>query len=82
MFLMASSYSGCNQLHSMIYFTIAMTLMVSYDCNIKVNILDLSPNFAGTLTALIQCVGAISGTVAAYLIGILTKDVGISLEMM
>ncbi|KAF2885769.1 hypothetical protein ILUMI_20404 [Ignelater luminosus] len=73
-FLMASSYSGCNRFYSMIYFTVAMTLMVSYDCNIKVNILDLSPNFTGTLTAIIQCIGTISGTAAAYLIGILTKD--------
>jgi ACS family sodium-dependent inorganic phosphate cotransporter len=34
------------------YFTVAMGFMGTFYCGMKVNALDLSPNFAGTLMAI------------------------------
>lgn len=56
-------------------FTIAMGLMGSFYCGMKVNALDLSPNYAGTLMALVNGIGATSGIITPYLVGALTEDV-------
>lgn len=41
----------------------------------KVNSLDLSPNYAGSLMALTNGLGAIAGVVAPTFVGIFTPDV-------
>lgn len=56
-------------------FTIAMGFMGTFYCGMKVNALDLSPNFAGTLMAIVNGIGAISGIFTPYLVGALTEDV-------
>lgn len=45
--------------------------------SLKVNALDLSPNYAGTLMALVGGIGAISGIITPYLVGVLTPNVSI-----
>lgn len=79
-FIILASYSGCNRLLAVVMFTIGMGFMGSYYCGMKVNSLDLAPNFAGTLMALVNGIGAVSGIITPYLIGTLTEDVGITLE--
>jgi ACS family sodium-dependent inorganic phosphate cotransporter len=43
----------------------------------KVNALDLSPNYAGTLMAIVNGIGALTGIVTPYLVGVLTPDVSV-----
>lgn len=58
-------------------FTIAMGLMGTFYCGMKCNGLDLCPNYAGSLMAVVNGVGAISGIITPYLISALTPDVSI-----
>ncbi|XP_018323710.1 putative inorganic phosphate cotransporter isoform X2 [Agrilus planipennis] len=73
-FVVLASYAGCNRTLTVAFFTIGMGFMGAYYCSMKVNVLDLSPNFAGVLMAITNGVGAISGIVTPYLIGLLTPD--------
>ncbi|XP_031354995.1 putative inorganic phosphate cotransporter [Photinus pyralis] len=73
-FIVGASYSGCDRYLAVALFTIAMGLMGTFYCGMKVNALDLSPNFAGTLMAIVNGIGAISGIITPYLIGALTTD--------
>lgn len=40
----------------------------------KVNALDLSPNFAGTLMGITNGIGALTGIAAPYVVGVLTPN--------
>ncbi|KAJ8967622.1 hypothetical protein NQ314_002741, partial [Rhamnusium bicolor] len=51
-FIMVASYSGCDKYLTVGMFTIAMGFMGTFYCGMKVNALDLSPNYAGTLMAI------------------------------
>lgn len=73
--MLAASYAGCDGTLTVVLFTIAMGFMGTFYCGMKVNALDLSPNFAGTLMAIVNGIGAISGIITPYLIGALTEDV-------
>jgi hypothetical protein len=44
----------------------------------QVNALDLAPNYAGSLTAMINGTSTLSGIITPYLIGLLTPDVSIN----
>lgn len=73
--MLAASYAGCNRTVVVAMFTVAMGFMGTFYCGMKVNALDLSPNYAGTLMALVNGIGAVSGIIIPYLIGALTEDV-------
>lgn len=45
-----ASYVGCDRVWVVISFTVAMGLMGTYYPGVKVNPLDLSPNYAGMRT--------------------------------
>ncbi|CAH1397961.1 unnamed protein product [Nezara viridula] len=72
--VVAASYSGCDMISATVFFVFGMTIMGAYIPGLKVNALDLSPNYAGTLMALVGGIGAISGIVTPYLTGILTPN--------
>lgn len=72
-FIMVASYSGCDKYLTVGMFTIAMGFMGTFYCGMKVNALDLSPNYAGTLMALVNGIGAITGIITPYLVGALTE---------
>ncbi|XP_018911132.1 putative inorganic phosphate cotransporter isoform X2 [Bemisia tabaci] len=72
--ILAASYSGCDKLLAMISFTFGMGLMGAFVPSLKVNALDLSPNYAGTLMAVVGGIGAMSGILTPYLVGVLTPD--------
>lgn len=38
------------------------------------NAMDLSPNYAGALTALTQTIGSVAGLLAPYIVGLLTPN--------
>ncbi|RZC22696.1 MFS 1 domain containing protein, partial [Asbolus verrucosus] len=73
-FIIAASYSGCDRDLAVAMFTIAMSFMGTFYCGMKVNALDLAPNFAGTLMAIVNGIGAITGIIVPYLVGALTED--------
>lgn len=56
-------------------FTFAMGLMGTFYPGMKVNPLDLSPNYAGTLMAITNGIGAITGIIAPYVVGVMTPNV-------
>lgn len=73
--MILASYSGCNTEAVVILFTASMGLMGAFYPGMKVNALDLSGNFAGTIMAIVNGIGAITGIIAPYLVGLLTPDV-------
>ncbi|KAG5866032.1 hypothetical protein JTB14_029840 [Gonioctena quinquepunctata] len=73
-FIMIASYSGCDKYLTVAMFSVAMGFMGTFYCGMKVNALDLSPNFAGTLMAIVNGIGAITGIIAPYLAGALTEN--------
>lgn len=60
-FIVAASYAGCDRITVVILFTIAMGLMGAFYPGMKVNALDLSPNYAGSLMATTNGIGALTG---------------------
>lgn len=48
----------------------------------KVNPLDLSPNYAGVLMAITNGIGAITGIIAPYLVGVLTPNVSSKINLL
>lgn len=56
-------------------FTLAMAFMGTYYPGMKVNCLDLSPNYSGTIMAITNGIGATTGIIAPALVGLLTPNV-------
>lgn len=81
-FILGASYSGCNRDMAVGMFTIAMGFMGTFYCGMKVNALDLAPNFAGTVMALVNGIGAFTGIIVPYLIGALTEDVNLLYKLL
>ncbi|XP_030754260.1 putative inorganic phosphate cotransporter isoform X1 [Sitophilus oryzae] len=73
-FIMAASYAGCNTTLAVWMFTVAMGFMGTFYCGMKVNALDLSPNFAGIIMAITNGIGAGAGIITPYLTGALTEE--------
>jgi ACS family sodium-dependent inorganic phosphate cotransporter len=57
------------------FFTIAMTLMGAYYSGMKINALDLSPNYSGATMAITNGIAAVSGIVSPILIGQIATNV-------
>lgn len=64
------------------WFIAAMTLMGAYYSGMKINALDITPNYAGTTTAMVNGIAAISGIISPYLIGLLTPNVSSFVDIM
>lgn len=73
-FIVAASYAGNNEALVIALFTVAMGFMGTFYCGMKVNALDLAPNYAGTVMAIVNGIGAITGIITPYLVGLLTPD--------
>lgn len=73
--MVLASYSGCDTTTVIVLFTASMGLMGAFYPGMKVNALDLSCNYAGTIMAIVNGIGAIAGIIAPYLVGLLTTDV-------
>lgn len=77
--VLAASYAGCDKVLVATLFAVGMAFMGFFYPSLKVNALDLSPNYAGTLMAIVNGIGAISGIITPTLIGYITTNVTISL---
>lgn len=72
---MAASYADCDKVLVVTLFTIAMGFMGTFYPGMKVNPLDLSPNYAGSIMAVTNGIGAITGVIAPYVVGVMTPNV-------
>lgn len=75
-FMVAASYAGCDRTAVVILFTICMGLMGAFYAGMKLSPLDMSPNYSGTLMAITNGIGAITGVITPYLVGVMTPNVG------
>ncbi|XP_048508424.1 putative inorganic phosphate cotransporter isoform X2 [Athalia rosae] len=73
-FIIAASYAGCDRTVVVILFTVGMGLMGPFYPGMMVNGLDLSPNYSGTLMAIMTAIGALAGIAAPYVVGVLTPN--------
>ncbi|CAG9763216.1 unnamed protein product [Ceutorhynchus assimilis] len=73
-FILIASYVGCDRVLAVTMFTIAMGFMGTFYCGMKVNALDLSPNYAGTIMAIVNGIGGLTGIIVPYLVGALTEN--------
>ncbi|XP_053961369.1 putative inorganic phosphate cotransporter [Anastrepha ludens] len=73
-FMVAASYAGCDRVTVVILFTIAMGLMGAFYAGMKLTPLDLSPNYAGTLMAITNGIGAVTGVISPSLVGLMTPN--------
>lgn len=73
--VIAASYSGCDRVWTVAGFTIGMTFMGTYVSSLQVNPLDLSPNYAGMLTAIVGTIGSLFGIVAPKIVDVMLPNV-------
>lgn len=73
--IVLASYSGCDHLIVIIFFTAAMGAMGTFYPGMKVNGLDLTPNYAGTLMGTTNGIGAVTGIIGPWMVGYLTPNV-------
>ena len=74
-FMVGASYAGCNRTIVVAFFTIGMGLMGCYYAALKVNVLDLAPNYAGELMGVTNGIGCLSGFLGPYAVGLMTPNV-------
>ncbi|XP_065213583.1 putative inorganic phosphate cotransporter isoform X2 [Planococcus citri] len=72
--VICASYVGCDRVAATVFFTIGMALMGTCYCSLRVNALDLSPNYSGTIMAFVNGAGCISGMLTPYFTGLLTPN--------
>jgi MFS family permease len=77
-FILAASFAGCDRTLAVTFFVLAMGCMGTYYAGMKINALDLSPNYAGTLMALTNGIAATTGIIGPYLVGLITTNSYIS----
>lgn len=74
-FIVLASYAECNRMLVVAYFTLAMGFMGTFYPGMKVNPLDLSPNYAGSLMAVTNGIGALAGICAPNFVGVMAPNV-------
>ncbi|XP_058791429.1 putative inorganic phosphate cotransporter isoform X2 [Phymastichus coffea] len=74
LFIVAASYAKCDRVLVVGMFTLGVTLLGSGIPSLKVNALDLSPNYAGTVMAISNSAAACTGILTPYIVGVLTPN--------
>ena len=73
-FIVAATYVGCSHFWTVLMFVLGAGLLGVGIPGVKVNPLDLTPNFAGTVMAMCNGMSATSGILTPYLVGVLAED--------
>lgn len=76
--VICASYSGCDRTLVTILFTLGMGSVGFFYAALPVNSLDLSPNYAGSIMAVVNGTGSLSGMIAPYVLGLLTPNVSVT----
>ena len=74
-FIVGASYAECDRYTTIAMFALSMGCMGAYYSGIKMNVIDLSPNYAAELFGLANAIGSIPGFLAPYILGVLTPNV-------
>lgn len=74
-FLVAASYAECNEIQVVIYFVLAYAFDNFNIAGTWPNVLDLAPNYVGSITGLSNTFQIFSSIIAHYIIGVLTPNV-------
>lgn len=74
-FFMATSFAGCNKIWVVIFLTLLAGSHSLKTPGTSVNILDLAPNYVGVIAAIVNGIGAITGILVPYIIGVMTTNV-------
>ncbi|XP_060862600.1 sialin-like [Metopolophium dirhodum] len=72
--VMCASFVGCNKIIATLCFTFGVALMGFCYPSLRINSLDLSPNYSPTLMGLVNGIGCLSGMATPYIVGILTPN--------
>ncbi|KAK9502632.1 hypothetical protein O3M35_011365 [Rhynocoris fuscipes] len=72
--LVGAGYAGCSALWSQVSFITGMATMGFFYPSLKINPIDLAPNYAATIGAIMHTVGAIAGDIAPYVTGAMTPN--------
>jgi MFS transporter, ACS family, solute carrier family 17 (sodium-dependent inorganic phosphate cotransporter), other len=68
-----ASFSGCDRLAAILFFSFAAGFSgIDNSC---VNNMDLSPNYAPTIMAIVNSCGSVMGILAPIAVGLLTENV-------
>lgn len=59
-FVIAASYAECDKISVVIWFILAMGVMDTYYPSMRVNCLELRPNYAGSIMAIANVIGALT----------------------
>lgn len=81
-FIILASYSGCDRTQAVGYFVASMAFMAGFYSSVKINAMDIAPNYAGTCSAFVNGLAAVSGIITPYLVGLLTPDVSALLVLL
>ncbi|XP_055326564.1 putative inorganic phosphate cotransporter [Sitodiplosis mosellana] len=73
-FLVGASYAGNDKVLIILLFTLTMGFLGNFYPGLKVNALDLSPNYAGSLMALTNGIGGITGVLAPPFVGLMAPQ--------
>ncbi|XP_063825389.1 putative inorganic phosphate cotransporter [Ostrinia nubilalis] len=74
LFTILASYSGCDRTAAVGLFIACMAFYGGFYSSIKINAMDIAPNYAGTCSAFSNGIAAIAGIIMPYLVGLLTPD--------
>lgn len=74
-FVVAASYAECNRVLVVVFFVLSMGFLGNYYPGMRVNALDLSPNYAGSIIAVTNGFGSVTGIVAPVFVGLMIPDV-------
>lgn len=72
--LIGVSYAACNRVMAVVFLIFGMMTMGTFYPSLKVNPIDLAPNHSGTIGAMGHTVGALSGIIVPYVIGVITPN--------
>lgn len=75
--VMCASFVGCDKFLASFCFTLGMALMGLCYPSIRINALELSPNYSASIMALVNGLGCLSGMISPFVVGILTPNVSI-----
>ncbi|KAL1129113.1 hypothetical protein AAG570_013644 [Ranatra chinensis] len=73
--LLAAAYSGCNQVLVCACLLIGMASMGTFYVSLKVNLIDLSPKYAGFIGSVGNGIGTLAGVLVPIVNGFLTPNV-------
>ena len=70
-----ASYFECETTPVLLLICLSISFLGAFHAGVKINNIDLSPNYTGSITALTNSFGALTGIVVPYLVGYLTPNV-------